>query len=396
MIYPVPAVKGGAVEGLIEILMKKNEIYKSLDLTVISAYDVEAERAAANYSSSRVLFLKNNDIWNRIWSSKIFLYANRINIKFKGEHIFNLPITKKIWKLIRKEPFDVYILEGGGDYYNFGYIHKKIPRDKLWVHFHGEMQGDLALKKWFSKYIVVSNYIGRKLICNGIINQKEVKVLHNCFDADAMRCDISEAKKENVRKRFGLTENDFVFVYWGRLLPQKGVLEAIKAFSKLAKKHEMVKLLIVGNATFGYGSQSSYDNDLREASLQDDVKDKIIFTGFVNHDEIGEVLHACDVGLIPSIWDEPAALTVFEALATGLPTVTTNVGGTPEVIRDGYNGILLNWSTYFVDDLEKKMKYLFESRETRETISRNCYETIRNYTDDIFYEEFVEILNNGT
>ena len=390
MIYPIPAVKGGAVEGLVELLIRMNEKFKYLDLTVISLYDMEAEVKSHQYKNTRFVYIKKQRL-DAILSNKIFIYVNKASMKFWGKTIIDMPYIKAAMNVLGEKTFDRYILEGGGDCYNFGYLHKIIEPEKLYVHFHGEVPGDKAIATWFGKYITVSNYIARRLICNGIVDSRKVAVLPNCFDEESM--DARYTKKQ-IRKEYGLEPEDFVFVYWGRLLPQKGVYELIKAFKKLVVEGKKSKLLVIGNANFGYGTHSSYDDKIQKLCKDKNIKDRIVFTGFVPHEKIGSILAACNIGIIPSIWDDPAPLTVFEGMSKGLPLIAGDVGGIPEIIRDGYNGILVRWSLSYVDDLCSAMRQLMNSNELRIKLSDNARKTVGNYNGDKFYNQFVEIVRN--
>lgn len=389
MIYPVPAVKGGAVEGLVELLVSMNEIYNELDLTVISVYDSVAQEKASTYKHTHFIFISKDRFIDKILSKKVFIYVNKASMKFYGKTMVSMPFIKKAMKLISGKNYDRYILEGGGDCYNFGYLQRIIPSEKLYVHFHGEVSGDISIRNWFGKCITVSNYIARKLVCNGIIDKEKVCVLPNCFDRKAMETNVPS---EEIRKKYKIKENDIVYVYWGRLLPQKGVLELMLAYRKMAHEISNTKLLIIGNANFGYNSFSGYDKILKEICNEKTLKDHICFTGFVSHDHMGSILNACDIGIIPSIWDDPAPLTVFEGLSKGLPLIAGNVGGIPEVIVDGENGILIDWSEHYVEDLADKMLLLRNNKQYREYLSQNALDTIARFTPEVYYRRFVELV----
>lgn len=389
MIYPVPALKGGAVEGLVELLARMNEKYNCIDLTVVSIYDENSEIESRKYKNTRFIYVKKNKI-DKFLSKKIFIYINKIFMKFMGKTIIDMPYVKKAMKKLEVDSFDRYILEGGGDCYNFGYLHKIIATEKLYVHFHGEVVGDKAIATWFGKYITVSNYIGRRLICNGIVDSQKVAVLPNCYDKSSM---MVKNTKEQIREKYKLDPDDIVFVYWGRLLPQKGVFELLEAFKILVSNYHKAKLLIVGNANFGYSTYSTYDEKLQEICGDVQLNNRIIFTGFVPHDDMGSILSACDIGVIPSVWDDPAPLTVFEGLSKGLPLIAGNVGGIPEIIDDGNNGILVRWSPAYVNDLYVAMCKLIDSSNLRLQFSTNGKKTIENYNEDIFYKKFIEIIS---
>lgn len=389
MIYPVPAVKGGAVEGLVELLIRMNEKYNKMDITVISVYDENAEREGKKYKNTKFIYINRDGIFNKIYSRKMFIYLNKIFMKFKGNTIISMPFAKKALKSVENEEFDRYVLEGGGDCYNFGYLHKKIKPDKLYVHFHGEVPGEKAIQNWFGKCLTVSNFIARRLICNGKVESEKVKVLPNCFDQQSM---LSTISRDEIRNKYGIQKDEIVFIYWGRLLPEKGVYELICAYKHMESENENTKLLILGNANFGYNTYSTYDEKLKRICSETDIKDKIIFTGFVPHDEMGSVLGACDIGIIPSIWDDPAPLTVFEGLSKGLPLIAGAVGGIPEIIKNGKNGILVNWTTKYAEQLSEKMIELKKDEKLRNRLSENALESIKSYTPDKYYERYCELI----
>ena len=389
MIFPIPAVKGGAVEGLVELIIRMNEQYKLADFTVVSIWDEEAEHISNKYKNTKFVFVKKKCCIDRIFLSKWIRYINIIGIKMWGKTIFSNPQVKRAWKKIRKGQFDRYVLEGGGDCYNFGYLNKKIDKNKLAIHFHGEVEGDLALAKWFGKYITVSNYIARKLICNGKIDSSKVSVLPNCFDADSMKTTISRTE---IRSKYGFSDADVVYIFWGRLIPQKGALELIQAYKNLVKSCKNAKLLMVGSPNFGMPSSDGYNKYLEELCNDDELKEKVVFTGFINHDEMGNILNAADIGVIPSVWDDPAPLTVFEGMSKSLPLVVANVGGIPEIVKNEYNGLIVRWSEHYVDDLENAMLRLYEDTELRDILSKNAYMTAMQYNSERYYNSYIELM----
>lgn len=389
MIYPVPAIRGGAVEGLVELLVRMNEKYNRLDLTVISVYDSEAKKEAQKYKNTRFIFVNRNGKLDSFFSKKIFIYVNKIAMKFKGRTLIAMPFVKNALQMIENESFDKYVLEGGGDCYNFGYLHKKIMSDKLYVHFHGEVIGEKAIQSWFGRCITVSNFIARRLVCNGCVDSEKVYVLPNCYDQQSMQTNISRIE---IRNKYGIEDNEIVFVYWGRILPEKGVYDLILAYQKMGKNRENTRLLIIGNANFGYSTYSDYDKKIEQICSDKSIQDRVIFTGFVPHDEIGSILAACDIGVIPSIWDDPAPLTVFEGLAKGLPLIAGAVGGIPEIIKDGENGVLVSWSTQYADCLAKKMIELKDNNKLRVQLSKSAFESIKEYTPDKYYDRYVQLM----
>ena len=91
-------------------------------------------------------------------------------------------------------------------------------------------------------------------------------------------------------------------------------------------------MLIVGNSGFGIETTTNYDQILLEIASQ--MKDKVVFTGFIHNKQLPMIHSIADIAVVPSIYDEPAGLVVIEALASGLPLIITDSGGMPEYINN--------------------------------------------------------------
>lgn len=115
--------------------------------------------------------------------------------------------------------------------------------------------------------------------------------------------------------------------YVGRLAPQKGVAVLLEAF---ARCRATASLLIVGD-----GPQRSM-LERRARALRGEVR----FTGFIPHVDVPAVLRHADVLVLPSVYEELGSVLV-EAMAVGLPVVAGRVGGVPDLVRDGRNGLLV-------------------------------------------------------
>jgi phosphatidyl-myo-inositol dimannoside synthase len=135
-----------------------------------------------------------------------------------------------------------------------------------------------------------------------------------------------------TRRGLGARDGDFLVVAVGRLARVKGFEYLIEAGSRL----EHVALAIVG------------DGELRPEleQLAESSSARVVLTGAMPHDRVADALAAADVVVVPSVVDsrgrvDSTTSTVPEALAAGRPLVATSVGGIPELVRDGENGLLV-------------------------------------------------------
>ncbi len=147
----------------------------------------------------------------------------------------------------------------------------------------------------------------------------------NAVDPDEIKSNDKVTALE-LRNKFS-NKDDFLISIYGRLSPEKGQDIAIQAFSKTLKKHNNLKLLIIGE-----GPESDKLNLLIE-DLK--LKDHVSFTPYQSH--LKEYFEASDLTLLPSR-SEGLPNVVIESMSLGTPVLATVVGGVPEIISDKING----------------------------------------------------------
>jgi glycosyltransferase involved in cell wall biosynthesis len=134
-------------------------------------------------------------------------------------------------------------------------------------------------------------------------------------------------RREQLRAELGLDGN--VLAFAGRLGPQKAVGTALEALARVPG----VTLVIAGDGP----ERAALERRSAELGLEERVR----FVGGVSRDRVLRLFAAADGSVLPSAW-ENFPHTVVEALAVGCPVLATSVGGVPEVVRDGENGLLVS------------------------------------------------------
>lgn len=173
-----------------------------------------------------------------------------------------------------------------------------------------------------------------------------------------------ELNFSNVRGELGVKESEILILFLARFNHQKQPLSLIKAFEKVLKTNNNLKLLLVGD-----GEQKA---EALEFVNSKGLDKSILFQSF--RQDVPDVLAAADIFVLPSLW-EGLPIGLLEAMAMGKAIIATKVDGTSEVIEDGYNGLLIS-----VDNLEQNLVEailkLSADKSLQQTIGLNARNTV--------------------
>ena len=163
--------------------------------------------------------------------------------------------------------------------------------------------------------------------------------------------------RDRTRQKHGISNGDFVLLFVGGDWERKGLRHLIEALSLVSRPE--VKLLVIGR-----GDTDFYARLAREKAIGGKVT-------FVPHtDSVWEYYAATDVFVFPTIY-EPFGLVIVEAMASGLPVITSRSAGSADLITDGVDGLLLN-EPRNVNDLAAKISLLLSDAQLRETMGKRA------------------------
>lgn len=320
-ILPVPAVQGGAAENLIDFLLNYNDMHHLHDITVFSVYHPEVKKSPALKSeANHYIYITIHSLIARI---KAKLYARKHPNEFyyyQLEYFF-----EQAYNRLKKQHFDLIILENRP-----GYAIKLKERLSIPVisHIHTdivnpELPRAAELIKANDGFICVSEYIKNRILAIGL--PTKVDVVYNGLDEKNFNHQTSL-----TRSSLGFSENDFIVIYTGRIVPNKGVKELVQAI-QLLNSHPDIKLLVVGGDNFADSvSSNPFLDELHEIGRQ--MKNKVVFTGFIPYKLLPAYLKLANVAVVPSRINEALGMASIEATAMGLPVIATNDGGLPETL----------------------------------------------------------------
>jgi glycogen(starch) synthase len=207
---------------------------------------------------------------------------------------------------------------------------------------------EVSMIKRANRVIAVSDFTRRELRKYYNIPENRIRVIHNGVDTRKFK---PAADKRKVKEELGLNPDDLAILSVGRLYARKGLFTLIECMPQVVKRFRNTKFVISGKG------QSDEMRKLVAHAERLGVKDNIIFTGYYPDKKLPKLYQAADVFAFSTFY-EHHPFAILEALSTGLPVVTTNVGGIPETIESGKNGFLVE--PFNQKQLSDRIVYLLE------------------------------------
>jgi UDP-glucose:(heptosyl)LPS alpha-1,3-glucosyltransferase len=326
---------------------------------------------------------------------EVHIYAAKIDAP-KSEKIFahlvplprirtfarHISFAKNCEKMLRAEKFD--IINGLSriwhqDIYRSGdplFIHwlkshKPNIADRFFSVINPKQKAMLSLEKkvftskMLRRVIAISN-LDKTLISRyyGVPHQN-ICVIYNGVDFERFNPGVRRFRTE-VRRQLGVPEDSVVALFVALDFKRKGLNSLIKSLALLESRGENLICVVVGN-----GKSSKYQARAKRCG----IAHRIVFAG--TSANVEQFYGAADFFVFPTLYD-PFANVHLEALACGLPVITTREAGGAELIREGENGFVISPSDN-VNELSEKILALMDGA-VREKMSRIAAESVKDFT----------------
>ncbi|MGE8077669.1 glycosyltransferase family 4 protein [Peribacillus loiseleuriae] len=228
-------------------------------------------------------------------------------------------------------------------------VRKVAPEAKITLSMHNDMfnpdkispeEATAALEE-VSNIVTVSDYVGN--VIRNLYPQATAKIttIYSGVDIEQFLPGYHpkmQKIRNEIRQEHGL-ENKTVIMFAGRLSHNKGVDRLIRALPELSKKFKDLAVVVVGSSWFSEDNVTDYVAYVRAMTKKLTIP--VVTTGFVSPSVIQNWFAAADLFVCTSQWNEPLARVHYEAMAAGLPILTTARGGNPEVIQLNENGLVV-------------------------------------------------------
>ena len=215
-----------------------------------------------------------------------------------------------------------------------------------------------------SRLIAVSGFTRRELMQYYRVSEEKIRVIHNGVDTVKFR---PATDKRKVKAELGFNPDDPAIVSVGRLYARKGLFTLIESMPAVVHKFPRAKFIISGKG------QKDEMQKLISHATQLGVRNNIVFTGYFPDAKLPKLYQAADVFAFSTFY-EHHPFAVLEAMSTGLPVVTTKVGGIPETITNGKDGFMCD--PFRSKQFSDKILYLLEHPEEAQQMAILARKTI--------------------
>ncbi len=263
-------------------------------------------------------------------------------------------------------PLDVYYAGGGVHklWMNIRYENKVLRMIKYItspVHIAMVWMEKKIFADTNNRYIVTNS----KLVKSHIISsynfpEEQIKVIYDGIDQDVFNFNV-RSERSFLREKYCIQKEDVVVFFASNNWERKGLETILLSLKKLPEKYKVV--------VAGRGNIKKFSNIINEGNLSK----RVILLGVIK--DIQKYYGMADVFVLPTMYD-PFAQVCREALACGVPVITTKMNGACEIIQDGFNGFVLDsWRDY-----PKLSNFLlnFDDESKRIIMSKNSIDTVKN------------------
>ncbi len=295
-------------------------------------------------------------------------------------------------KLIKEDNYDFFHVfqasQAGGAAWLLKFFHPRVPL--ILTLQEGK---DLKNQGWFIKFArkllikrankitAISDYLKKYVL--KIRRNAPVVVIPNGVDIDNFCRDFSYGELSALQDQVGIKPGERAIITNSRLVPKNGISDLIKAVAILSgkEKEPVFKLLLLGE-----GEQKGELLKLVETL---GIKDRIVFVGQVNHDELPKYLKISDVFVRPSL-SEGLGNAFLEAMAASTPVVGTPVGGIPDFLKNEETGLFCKVGN--PEDIAQKIEKLAFDDALRKRIIENGLRLVKEKYDwEIIATQYAEL-----
>jgi|GEM_PF-1252499 glycosyltransferase involved in cell wall biosynthesis len=256
-------------------------------------------------------------------------------------------LIRRISALVRREKVQCLISEEPQDFKVMPFVAKQTAVNLIYhvqnaARFYGNPI--VRMLKWFGYQRMVSKHTTKLICVSEAVREQHIKefrvpasrvtVVDNGVDRGQFG-PISLIERLAIRTEMGVADGEFLLLNVGRLTFQKGQDLLLRALALANLNGRSFKLVIVGTAGHGNAEDAAYESELRRLAQLPGLAGRVVFAGWRN--DVAKLLRSADMYLHSANW-EGLPLAVLEAMASALPSVSTDCAGLLSGFVSGYHG----------------------------------------------------------
>ncbi len=381
LVSSVVPIRGGVATFIDTISSKLRKIGYGVEIiNVVSNSKAEFTLFKAGFVKviSKAL---NNDLlfWFSFITAKYILryrtYREMSKRKYDILHVQDINAFNAVYKACKRKGVRL-ILNVHGHLYNGGTA-TRVIKNGTWLSNRMLLQEVKAYMN--AEHIIAVSEYSYDFI-KRFTDESKITILKNFVDtAEFHPCDSVTKKK--LRCEYNFNENDFIVIHAGRISKSKGVENILQGVCDL-EEISSLKLIVAGS-----GSELE---SLVDFSDKNKIESRVKFVGEVEKEELIKLYNLADAYIMASTLTEGTPMALLEAMACGLPIITTAVGGVSKVVRDMDNALVIEERSN--KSISKAIKLLYEDSGLRIKISGNALLDIKNnYSVDVEIDKVLEL-----
>lgn len=239
------------------------------------------------------------------------------------------------------------------------------------VHIANDKPIRRELLPLVTRWVACSRYMAEWLHTEYGVDRQKIEVIYTGVDIPKRPSmwSLKPDDRTKIRAHWGINQNEVTFLFAGRLVKEKGVIEMLDAFEHLRAKGYSARLLVAGNVRDSMDPKNEKANYGRTVTQRMAVMSHVKWVGSLHPVDVHNFLLAGDVFMLPSIWDDPFPTSMVEAACAGLPIIAGRRGGVTEFL-DGCPSVPLLENPADPVALANAMIVLADNPGLRETQGR--------------------------
>ena len=323
----------------------------------------------------KITFLSLNDNVSTRFSENIEVISN-------SKVLPPVTLTGELQAIFRRPKNYFDVVHSHSIYELFPYIVSKVKtiftlHGIFWkeIYFKRDVYSKLYLKlaeirlrlyyRWLDRFIAISPYVIEELEKRGFDTRKAVTIENPVAD------EFFEVEKE---------EDGNIILYPAAIIPRKNQAGFLKAISMIKDEVNNYKIIFTGSG------DSKYRQKLKEYAKKKNLN--VIFLGRVPYIKMLHLYSKASVVALTS-FQETLPMSILEASATGTPVIVSNVGGLKYIVRDFFNGFLVNPGD--LGDIAEKLLLILEDAKLRRDLGRNAKTVAEGYRGEVIAKKLLDL-----